>query len=1034
MPFAYSISIKDLIAKYSFSSASPQINVTDYGDFMIDRNGNGINDTLVFELALNNAKDSYVIVINLFDKNGVLTNETKKNLSSGSNKLNITFDSIYLTQSQFNYSIKIYNSSFSLKYRKDKIPTQIYQSYEEGFNVINAADFAEGKTLKINVTVNFTVNGLFDGAVFLSYNNSVIQSKSALLINNAFPSNSSIQYFLFEFDNETIKKTHYVGNFALKLVRIGKKYFKMNSATSFYDYRNFATDSLISDFNDEGVDENSDGKFEKLKIDANAQIFESGGYTLLFGLYDMFGNILELNNLSLFLNAGQTAVPLVINGSKIYDKKLNGPYILKYAQLYKNGILIDSLNDAYITKNYNFNDFNAPVLPDLAVNITASDDYHYGINNVTVNITLRNLGDIAAFNVFIDVFDNNTLAVINKSSIIMPHSQYDNSFRLNNLSDFEISSIADFNDLVEEMNESNNAERILIKINKAPVLTEVDNIKSNETSPITINLAALDTNDDKISFSINSSKFLRSGNTFMWNTTLNDSGEYTFMATASDGYLNDSIIFQVNVLDNSGNGTDNGDGGNIASKLTVIKYIINDNGGLLQIGGIHLFINNTEITNGTQNTINAGIYRISETNISGYKSNITGDCDADGFIILNLNDNKVCTIINDDIPTRIITTKWNDANGNGVKDESEPPMKDWQMALSKVNPPLIPGGPVSTELLSLQLTGADGAAQFDAPTNGHYIAQEGQQDGYIRTYPADSFFDVFVEVNGQTITKDKDGNDLQFGNHKLAVLSNEESQNIGTSTATIVWETDINATSRVIYDAVHHPVLGVAPDYGYLYSTDENGTKVTHHSIIIHSLTPSTTYYYRTISKASPESVSEEFSFSTLAEPASITKILVNLSPAKMWIGVKNSDDVGTKFDLKAEIYKNKTIIGLGQINGFAAGSSGFNNAKLGTIPLNLFAPVDFSSDSNLSINVSVRIALNSGHRSGTARLWYNDAQANSSFDARIGNNESNYYLIDGFALDIQRGAGPKKSIDVNVDRAKNGNPFKTFGVWKTIV
>jgi hypothetical protein len=71
-----------------------------------------------------------------------------------------------------------------------------------------------------------------------------------------------------------------------------------------------------------------------------------------------------------------------------------------------------------------------------------------------------------------------------------------------------------------------------------------------------------------------------------------------------------------------------------------------------------------------------------------------------------------------------------------------------------------------------------------------------------------------------------------------------------------------------------------------------------------------------------------------------------------------------------------------------------------------------------------------SGHRSGTARLWFNDAAANSRFGATIGSMTSDYFLLNGFTLGAAAGPGPKKTIDVFVDRLVGGNPFKPFGTW----
>ena len=157
------------------------------------------------------------------------------------------------------------------------------------------------------------------------------------------------------------------------------------------------------------------------------------------------------------------------------------------------------------------------------------------------------------------------------------------------------------------------------------------------------------------------------------------------------------------------------------------------------------------------------------------------------------------------------------------------------------------------------------------------------------------------------------------------------------------------------------------------------------------------------------------------------------LSPANVWLGLKNSDDVGTYFDLKAEVYRNGSLVGSGESDGLRGGSSGFNNAVLRTVDLALSSPGTdpACSGDTLSIKLSVRISeIVKGHRSGTARLWFNDGQANSRFDATIGGSNINLYLLDGFVLGTSPGAGPKKTLDVTVDKLKNGNDFMPFGTW----
>jgi hypothetical protein len=155
------------------------------------------------------------------------------------------------------------------------------------------------------------------------------------------------------------------------------------------------------------------------------------------------------------------------------------------------------------------------------------------------------------------------------------------------------------------------------------------------------------------------------------------------------------------------------------------------------------------------------------------------------------------------------------------------------------------------------------------------------------------------------------------------------------------------------------------------------------------------------------------------------------LSPAHAWIGLKNSDDVGTNFDLLAEVLRNGVVIGSGEIDNVPGGSSGFNNAKDRVITLALGAPSHSAvcAGDTLSIRLSVRVTASGGHNSGTARLWYNDGAANSRFDVTVAGVTSNLYLLGGGVLGTGVGAGPKLTIDVLVNRS-GGNPWKPFGTW----
>jgi hypothetical protein len=163
--------------------------------------------------------------------------------------------------------------------------------------------------------------------------------------------------------------------------------------------------------------------------------------------------------------------------------------------------------------------------------------------------------------------------------------------------------------------------------------------------------------------------------------------------------------------------------------------------------------------------------------------------------------------------------------------------------------------------------------------------------------------------------------------------------------------------------------------------------------------------------------------------PASEEPALTALSPAKVWIGLKNSDDTGLRLDLNAEVFQNGSLIGSGEVDGVSGGGSGFNRAILDQIPLTLFAPVVLLPGDTLSIRLSVSAGA-IGHRSGTARLWLNDTAADSRLGATIDGASVDLHLLDGFVLGTSPGPGPKRTIDLFVDRAAGGNPFKPLGTW----
>jgi hypothetical protein len=160
---------------------------------------------------------------------------------------------------------------------------------------------------------------------------------------------------------------------------------------------------------------------------------------------------------------------------------------------------------------------------------------------------------------------------------------------------------------------------------------------------------------------------------------------------------------------------------------------------------------------------------------------------------------------------------------------------------------------------------------------------------------------------------------------------------------------------------------------------------------------------------------------------------LISLTAPRVWVGLKNSDDVGIRFDLRAEVYVGNTLLTSGEANSVAAGSSGFPNANLDTIPLNPFAPVAAPHGSRLTIVLYVRNACSkSTHTSGVARLCYNDATANSAFGATFSRSSTTDYLIAGNKLSTSPGTGPRATVDVAA--GARCSDFKSFGTWSLLI
>jgi hypothetical protein len=181
----------------------------------------------------------------------------------------------------------------------------------------------------------------------------------------------------------------------------------------------------------------------------------------------------------------------------------------------------------------------------------------------------------------------------------------------------------------------------------------------------------------------------------------------------------------------------------------------------------------------------------------------------------------------------------------------------------------------------------------------------------------------------------------------------------------------------------------------------------------------------------------------------------VALDDARLWVGLKNSDDQGTRFDIKVELLKNGTPIASGLercVTGVTRNAALAREVLVGWDP---FAAASLTTGDVLELRVSTRIGTNpndtkcgpSGHNNAVGlRLYYDATSRASSVGAAFHPDPSvNLYLrSNGNACGNAESTGvTTRTLDPTAPTATSakckdsasinfagGNPFKVIGIW----
>lgn len=103
-------------------------------------------------------------------------------------------------------------------------------------------------------------------------------------------------------------------------------------------------------------------------------------------------------------------------------------------------------------------------------------------------------------------------------------------------------------------------------------------------------------------------------------------------------------------------------------KITVVKIVINDNGGNNVVSDFSLYLDDNivseQVFSGATTTVPVGTYLVTEAGVQGYAATFSGDCDSEGYVNVTDGSEKICYLTNDDLPANITLFKIviNDTN------------------------------------------------------------------------------------------------------------------------------------------------------------------------------------------------------------------------------------------------------------------------------------------------------------------------------------------------------------------------------------
>lgn len=170
-----------------------------------------------------------------------------------------------------------------------------------------------------------------------------------------------------------------------------------------------------------------------------------------------------------------------------------------------------------------------------------------------------------------------------------------------------------------------------------------------------------------------------------------------------------------------------------------------------------------------------------------------------------------------------------------------------------------------------------------------------------------------------------------------------------------------------------------------------------------------------------------------------VLRRLTSLAPSILWIGLKNSDDQGTQFDLRTEVSINDELVSYGITRCITGVTRTPSKAKTITVPFGPITDLALEPGDTLSFTVLTRIGTSSddakcpGHSNAVGlRLYYDSIRYPARFGAELVPDPlADFFLhSDTFLDDVAPTARIPNFQDSPSLTFSGGNPWREIGTW----